>query len=79
MSLLQDYWPHLTVLATLDLAALVFFIPMVLLSRKEPVSTVAWCLVVILMPLIGGLLFWAFGYNYLLRRVQNRRRQAPKG
>src|SRR5262245_46031216 len=77
MTALSEYWPHITVLAVVEMAVLVIFIPSVLLSRKEPVSAVAWCLVVILMPLIGGLLFWTFGYNYLLRRVQHRRRQSP--
>jgi cardiolipin synthase len=70
---LSEYWPHLTFLTALDLVILVVFIPWVLLTKKESTSAVAWCLVVLLMPLFGALLFWAFGYNYLLHRTRSRR------
>ncbi len=72
-----EYWPHLTVLGTLNVLALVVVIPSVLLSKKEPATAVAWVLFVLLVPLVGSLAFWAFGYNYLLRRVQHQRRQRP--
>jgi cardiolipin synthase len=68
---LSLYWPHLA--AALDLVVLVVFIPWVLLSKKDATSTVAWCLVVLLMPVFGALLFWVFGYNYLLKRVRHQR------
>ena len=71
---LSHYWPHITVAATiLDFVVIGIFIPWVLLSKKDSTSTMAWCLVVLLMPLFGALLFWMFGYNYLLRRVRHRR------
>lgn len=68
---LSLYWPHLV--AALDLIVLAVFIPWVLLSKKDATSTVAWCLVVLLMPVFGALLFWVFGYNYLLKRVRHQR------
>src|SRR5438105_150694 len=52
----------------------VIVIPWVLLTKKEPTSAVAWCLAVLLMPLVGALLFWFFGYNRVHRQV--RRKQA---
>ncbi len=70
---LSDYWPHLTAGATLDAALIIIFIPWVLLSKKDATSTVAWCLVVLLMPLLGAFLFWVFGYNFLLHRVRHQR------
>jgi cardiolipin synthase len=69
---LFEYLPHIIVSA-LDLVVLVIFIPWVLLTKKDPTSAVAWCLLVLLLPLVGALLFWAFGYNYLLRRMRHER------
>jgi cardiolipin synthase A/B len=68
-----EYWPHLTLATVLDLILVAVFIPWVLLSKKDSTATVAWCLVVLLMPLFGALLFWVFGYNYLLHRVRHQR------
>jgi cardiolipin synthase len=45
----------------------------VLLTKKEPTSAVAWCLAVLLMPLVGALLFWMFGYNRVHRQVRKKR------
>jgi cardiolipin synthase len=70
---LSAYWPHLTAATLLDIVLIVIFIPWVLLSKKDTPATVAWCLVVLLMPWFGALLFWVFGYNYLLHRVRHQR------
>jgi cardiolipin synthase len=75
--LVLEYWPHLTLLGTLNVLALVVVIPYVLLTKKEPATAVAWVLFVLLVPLLGSLIFWGFGYNYLLNRVRNQRRQRP--
>ena len=69
----SEYWPHLTLATALDVAVVAVFIPWVLLSKKDSTATVAWCLVVLLMPLFGALLFWVFGNNYLLHRVRHQR------
>jgi cardiolipin synthase A/B len=72
-----EYWPHLTFLGVLNVLALVVVIPYVLLTKKEPAIAVAWVLFVLLVPLFGSLVFWAFGYNYLLNRVKHQRRHRP--
>jgi cardiolipin synthase A/B len=72
-----EYWPHLTFLGTLNVLVLAIVIPYVLLTKKEPATAVAWVLLVLLLPLLGSLIFWAFGYNYLLKRVKHQRRQRP--
>jgi cardiolipin synthase A/B len=72
-----EYWPHITILGTLNVLALVVVIPYVLLTKKEPATAVAWVLLVLLLPIFGSLIFWAFGYNYLLNRVKHQRRQQP--
>ena len=70
---MAEYLPHVTVLATLNAVVLAVFIPWVLRTKKDSTAALAWCLVVILMPLFGALLFWEFGYNYIQRRVRARR------
>jgi cardiolipin synthase len=67
-----EYLPHLTI-GALDAVVIAVFIPWVLLTKKDPTSAAWWCLLVIFLPVFGGLLFWAFGYNYLLRRTRHRR------
>jgi len=73
-AVLSDYWPHIAALfSALNVVAIVVFLPWVLLSKKDATATVAWCLLVLFVPLLGALLFWGFGYNYLLHRVRHRR------
>lgn len=74
MDLLSHYWPQFAAaISVLDIVAIVVFIPWVLLSKKDATATVAWCLLVLFVPLLGAFLFWGFGYNYLLHRVRHRR------
>lgn len=73
-SLLSDYWPHVAaVVSALNIVLIAVFLPWVLLSKKDATATVAWCLLVLFLPLLGALLFWGFGYNYLLHRVRHQR------
>ncbi len=73
-AVLSDYWPHFAALfSALNIAVIVVFLPWVLLSKKDATATVAWCLLVLFVPLLGALLFWGVGYNYLLHRVRHRR------
>lgn len=45
-------------------------LPSVLLTKKrQPTSTVAWVLVIILLPYLGGLLYLVFGVNRVARRT----------
>ena len=71
---LFPYLPHITFV--LDVLVVVTVIPWVLMTKRNSTAAVAWCLVVLLMPLLGALLFWVFGYNHVsrpLRRVQRQR------
>jgi cardiolipin synthase len=68
-----EYWPHITFLTVLQVLIWAVFIPWVLLTKKDAQAAVAWCLVVLLMPFVGALVFWGFGNNYLLRRTRRRR------
>src|SRR5262249_44590959 len=73
-AMLSEYWPHLAaVFSVLNVVLIVVFLPWVLLSKKDAPATVAWCLLVLFVPLLGALLFWGFGYNYLLHRIRHQR------
>ena len=70
---MSDYLPHITALALVNALLIAVFIPWVLRTKKESTAALAWCLVVILMPLFGAFLFWEFGYNYIHRRLRAKR------
>ena len=58
---------HLLVPEAIRAVRIVFFlialalIPLVLIRRKEPSSTIAWILVLVFLPAVGSLLFLMFG------------------
>lgn len=64
----------LSALALVELAILVLGIPWILTIKRDSVSAVAWCLVVVLLPIIGFLLFTVFGYNYVHRPLKRKRK-----
>jgi cardiolipin synthase len=75
----SEYWPHLAlVTSALDFVLIAVFIPWVLLSKKDATSTAAWCLLVLFVPVLGALMFWVFGHNYLLHRVRHQRGRQDK-
>jgi cardiolipin synthase len=71
----EELWQNLTALALINIALIVVVIPVVLIKKRHPVVAVAWCLVVLLVPMLGAALFWAIGFNHLQRRVTRKSRQ----
>jgi cardiolipin synthase len=66
----SEYLPHLATLAgVLEVVCVLVVIPTVLVTKRDATVAVAWCLLVLFLPLFGALFFWAFGYNYMHRRV----------
>jgi cardiolipin synthase len=63
-----------TWLAIVDAIVIVGAIPWILSLKREPVSALAWSLVVILLPVIGFLLFLLFGYTHVYRPLKRKRR-----
>lgn len=54
-------------------------LPLVLLKKKrQPVSTIAWVFVILLVPGFGGVLFLIFGINQVARRAASKRRAGEK-
>lgn len=64
-----------TLLAGLDLVVMIVFIPWALMTKKDATAAVAWSLVIILLPLVGALLFWVFGYTHVNRPLKRVRAQ----
>jgi len=76
---LQDYWQEITAwsaLANFLLSA--GTIVWVLAVKKDATSALAWCLLVLLLPLFGALFFLMFGYQHvhrpLSRKVRHKKR-----
>ncbi len=58
----------------LDLVIIIVLIPTVILQRRESGATLAWMLIILLIPFIGLLAFWVFGTTRLQLRRRKRRR-----
>jgi cardiolipin synthase len=70
----SEYWPHITFFAGLEVVVTICVIGWVLMTKRDSTAAMAWCLVVILVPLIGAFLFGVFGYNRVNRPLGKRRR-----
>jgi cardiolipin synthase len=71
----SELWQELLVIgALLETILLLVTIPWVLMSRKETTSTVAWCLLVFFVPLVGSLIFFVFGYQHVNKPLARKRR-----
>lgn len=65
--------------AALAYALTLFLIRWVLLLKKrEPTSSVAWILLIIALPVLGGLLFLVFGINRVERRAVGLKRETRR-
>ncbi len=58
----------------LDLVIIAILIPTVILQRRESGATLAWVLIILLIPFIGLLAFWVIGTTRLQMRRRKRRR-----
>lgn len=63
----------LAIISVLGYVLTLTLLPVVLLTKKEqPVSTVAWIMVIVTMPFLGAFLFLIFGINRVGRRLRHR-------
>src|SRR5271163_5247910 len=76
---LDEYWHEITAwtaLVYLVLAAAT--ICWILAIKKETTSALAWCLLVILLPLLGMVLFVLLGYQHVDRPVKRKARHRAR-
>src|SRR5690242_13546305 len=65
-------------LALLDLALAAGTVFWVLTIKREPTSAIAWCLLVIFLPILGSLLFVLLGYQSIHVPLSRKRRHASE-
>lgn len=71
----NHYWPEITAVSTVVNAIIsIVFIVWILSIKKEPMSAVAWCLTVLLLPYIGAFLFLMLGYQHVHKPLKRKRR-----
>lgn len=72
---LDRYWHEITAWgAMLDLVLAVVTIGWVLTIKKDTTSALAWCLLIIFLPVLGMALFVLLGYNHVHRPVTRKKR-----
>jgi cardiolipin synthase len=70
-----NYIPEITtIILVLDIVSIVCTIPWILIIKKDATAAVAWCLIVILLPIVGFFLFVLFGYTHVYRPLKKKRR-----
>jgi cardiolipin synthase len=57
-----------------EVALVLVTIPWILMTKKDSTSAVAWCLLVILLPIFGAVFFVIFGYQHVNRPLKRKRR-----
>jgi cardiolipin synthase A/B len=72
-------WPSITgSLALLNLAVAALTVFWVLSIKREPTSALAWCLLVVFLPLFGAVFFVLFGYQSVHVPLRRKRRHAEE-
>jgi cardiolipin synthase len=62
------------VLTVVDLVVAVVFVGWVLMTKSDSTSAVAWCLLILFLPLLGAALFYLLGYQHVERPLGRKRR-----
>lgn len=69
------YWREITASAAIiDAILIAITIPWALRIKKEPTSALAWCLLVLFVPVFGAILFVLLGYQSVDRPLQRKKR-----
>ena len=72
---LEDFLGWVPWLAfVVDLTVSAATITWILMTKKDSTSAVAWCLLVIFVPLLGSVMFLIFGYQHVNRPLERKRR-----
>jgi cardiolipin synthase len=79
LQVLDEYWHEITAWgALIDLVLAALTICWILAIKKETTSALAWCLLVILVPFLGMLLFMLLGYQHVQRPMLRKRRHRAR-
>lgn len=72
-----DFWIG-TAIIMLDLGIVLLLVPKILLQQRESGATLAWILLIVLLPFLGLLAFWILGTTRLNLRRRRRRRSESR-
>jgi cardiolipin synthase len=61
-----------------SVASILVTIPWILVTKKDSTSAVAWCLLVIFVPVFGAIFFVLFGYQHVNRPLKRKRRHKKR-
>ena len=62
---LSDFWPVFTTsLYVLNIAIAVYSSVKLISNKRDPVKTLSWVMVMMLLPYIGIILYFFFGRNF---------------
>ena len=71
---ITNYWHFITVgFATVNFIFVLGMFAWILSLKKESASAIAWCLLVLVVPIFGALLFVMFGYQNVNRPLKRKR------
>jgi cardiolipin synthase len=65
-------------IALLDIALVALTIFWILTIKREPMSAIAWCLIVLFVPLLGVTMFIVFGYQSIHVPLRRKRQHAEE-
>ena len=72
----SQFWQDIAGWALLlNLLLTLFTLTCVLHLKREPMSAIAWCLTVLVLPFLGPALFGLFGLQTISRPIKNRRKK----
>jgi cardiolipin synthase len=72
---LRNYWQDIVAwTGVIDGVLIVVVIPWVLAIKKEAISAIAWCLLVLGLPIFGVVFFVLFGYQSVHRPLKRKQR-----
>ncbi len=72
----MEWFHYIEVQITLliEVVLVLITIPWILMIKKDSTSAVAWCLLVLVVPIFGALFFVVFGYQHVGRPLKRKRR-----
>ncbi|MEI8115328.1 MAG: PLDc N-terminal domain-containing protein, partial [Bacteroidia bacterium] len=74
MAILPDIWKALPSLATiLYILTVVFIAILIILENRNPVKTISWVLVLVLLPIAGIVIYLFFGQEYRKTKMYSRK------
>jgi len=71
---LTNFWSNFTLIVSILYGLTVLFIVLlIILENRDPVKTISWFLVILLIPVVGVIFYILFGQNYRKQKIFSRK------